>query len=199
MTKTTIQAIIHIAGVDEAGRGPLAGPVYAAAVILPPNIQLPGLTDSKKMSEKLRNKLFDQITQCALAYAIAKADTDEIDTINILQASFLAMQRAVSQLKHTPDEIWVDGNAAPKFSAKTRCFIGGDATVLQISAASVLAKVARDREMLLHDATYPNYGFAQHKGYGTQAHMTALNLHGPCAIHRKTFAPVRALLAQSET
>ncbi|MGE3921183.1 MAG: ribonuclease HII [Gammaproteobacteria bacterium] len=180
-----------IAGVDEAGRGPLAGPVYAAAVILDPANPIEGLTDSKKISDKKRRLLFDEITTKSLSYGVGRAEAFEIDEINILQATFLAMERAVSQLKFKPDQVWIDGNQAPKMNYTIKTIIGGDKTIAAISAASILAKVLRDDEMLLLDERYPDYGFSKHKGYGTKLHLERLAQFGPCEIHRRSFAPVR--------
>ena len=177
-----------ICGVDEAGRGPLAGPVYAAAVILPPHLQIEGLNDSKKLSEKRREELFAQITEQALAYGIALASETEIDEINILQATFLAMQRAVAQLSVCPDMVLVDGNREPSFGGlPVKTIIKGDGLSANIAAASILAKVTRDHYMTEQAEKYPEYGFALHKGYGTRAHYAALLAHGPCPIHRRTF------------
>jgi ribonuclease HII len=179
-----------IIGIDEAGRGPLAGPVVAAAVILPADYELPGLTDSKKLSAKARDHLFEKI--CTIArFAIAEATHQEIDHINILQATLLAMQRAVEKLGVQDAEAWVDGNQAPKLLIPVKTIIQGDATVPAISAASILAKVTRDRIMHAYDAEYPEYGFAKHKAYGTADHMAALKKFGPCPIHRLSFAPCR--------
>lgn len=184
-----------IAGVDEAGRGPLAGPVVAAAVILQPNQSLSGVMDSKKLSDSKREHLFDVITQSVLAYAIGQATVEEIDQLNILQASLLAMRRAVEQLPLTPDEVWVDGNRCPAgLRMPVRAIVGGDASVLAISAASILAKVTRDRHLLELDRLYPHYGFAQHKGYPTAKHRAALAQHGVSAVHRRSYAPVRKFL-----
>jgi ribonuclease HII len=182
------------AGVDEAGRGPLAGPVIAAAVILHPNRPIPGLADSKKLSEKQRERLFIEIRQHALAWSVARATVSEIDTINILQATLLAMQRAVAGLKSSPHLVLVDGNRCPRFACDAKAIIGGDGLEPAISAASIVAKVLRDRLMKMLDRKYPNYGFAQHKGYGTARHLALLTLHGPSRIHRKSFAPVTSLL-----
>lgn len=179
-----------IAGVDEAGRGPLAGPVVAAAVILPPDLVIAGLTDSKKLTEKKREALFDIIQEKALAWAIGQATVEEIDAINILQATFLAMQRAVLGLKIAPDLALIDGNRSPILACETRAIIQGDLTEPSISAASVLAKVTRDREMVILDQIYPQYGFAKHKGYPTADHVAALKIHGPSPIHRISYAPV---------
>lgn len=184
-----------IAGVDEAGRGPLAGPVVAAAVILAPNCSIAGLNDSKKLSHKRRELLYDLIIEQADSYAIASASVAEIDKLNILQASLLAMQRAVNQLKVTPDEILVDGTFAPQVTMPARTIIKGDQKVASISAASILAKVTRDRQMLDYDKQYPGYYFANHKGYGTKAHLDALKQFGPCPIHRRSFSPVKQLEA----
>lgn len=177
-----------ICGVDEAGRGPLAGPVCAAAVILPPDLELEGLNDSKKLSEKRREALYPLICEQALAYGIAFASEQEIDEINILQATFLAMRRAVEQLGQKPDLALVDGNREPDFGGiPVRTIIKGDSRSANIAAASILAKVTRDRFMLEQDAVYPQYGFAVHKGYGTQKHYAALREFGPCPIHRRSF------------
>lgn len=177
-----------ICGVDEAGRGPLAGPVCAAAVILPPDLELEGLNDSKKLSEKRREALYPLICEQALAYGIAFASEQEIDELNILQATFLAMRRAVGQLGQKPDLALVDGNREPDFGdIPVRTIIKGDSRSANIAAASILAKVTRDRFMLEQDAAYPQYGFAVHKGYGTQKHYAALREFGPCPIHRRSF------------
>lgn len=177
-----------ICGVDEAGRGPLAGPVCAAAVILPPDLELEGLNDSKKLSEKRREALYPLICEQALAYGIAFASEQEIDELNILQATFLAMRRAVGQLGLKPDLTLVDGNREPDFGdIPVRTIIKGDSRSANIAAASILAKVTRDRFMLEQDAVYPQYGFAVHKGYGTQKHYAALREFGPCPIHRRSF------------
>lgn len=177
-----------ICGVDEAGRGPLAGPVCAAAVILPPDLELEGLNDSKKLSEKRREALYPLICEQALAYGIAFASEQEIDELNILQATFLAMRRAVGQLGQKPDLALVDGNREPDFGdIPVRTIVKGDSRSANIAAASILAKVTRDRFMLEQDAVYPQYGFAVHKGYGTQKHYAALREFGPCPIHRRSF------------
>ena len=177
-----------ICGVDEAGRGPLAGPVCAAAVILPPDLELEGLNVSKKLSEKRREALYPLICEQALAYGIAFASEQEIDELNILQATFLAMRRAVGQLGRKPDLALVDGNREPDFGdIPVRTIIKGDSRSANIAAASILAKVTRDRFMLEQDAVYPQYGFAVHKGYGTQKHYAALREFGPCPIHRRSF------------
>lgn len=176
-----------VCGVDEAGRGPLAGPVCAAAVILPEDLIIPGLNDSKKLTEKKRAELYDIITTQAVAYGIALVDEKTIDEINILQATYLAMQNAVKQLAVAPDMILVDGNRAPSFLAPGRTVVKGDSLSASIAAASILAKVTRDRLMEALDDKYPMYGFAVHKGYGTKRHYEALRTYGPCEIHRMTF------------
>ena len=176
-----------ICGVDEAGRGPLAGPVCAAAVILPEHLEIPGLNDSKKLSDKRRRELFPIIQESALAYGIGFASPEEIDEINILQATFLAMRRAISQLHVTPDLALIDGNRETDFGVPCRTVIKGDSLSANIAAASVLAKVSRDDLMLTAAEEYPGYGFEIHKGYGTKAHYAALEEKGPCAIHRRTF------------
>ncbi len=177
-----------VCGVDEAGRGPLAGPVCAAAVILPPDLEIKGLNDSKKLTDKRRRALYEIITEQALAYGIAFASEQEIDEINILQATFLAMRRAVEQLKQQPELALVDGNREPDLGAvPVKTIIKGDSLSANIAAASILAKVTRDRFMEEQDALYPQYGFAVHKGYGTQAHYAALREYGACPIHRRTF------------
>lgn len=181
------QGLQCICGVDEAGRGPLAGPVCAAAVILPPNIDIPGLNDSKKLTDKRRRELMPVIKECALAYGIAFADETEIDSINILQATFLAMERAMQQLSIKPQLALVDGNKAKDFDIPVKTVIRGDSLSASIAAASVLAKVTRDDLMLEMAEKYPNYGFDVHKGYGTKAHYEALLKYGPCPIHRMTF------------
>lgn len=177
-----------VCGVDEAGRGPLAGPVCAAAVILPPNLEIEGLNDSKKLTDKRRRALYDVITDQAIAYGVAFASEQEIDEINILQATFLAMRRAVEQLAIKPDLALVDGNREPDFGAiPIKTIIKGDSLSASIAAASILAKVTRDRYMEEQDKIYPQYGFALHKGYGTQAHYAALREFGACPLHRRTF------------
>ena len=176
-----------ICGVDEAGRGPLAGPVCAAAVILPPDIQIEGLNDSKKLTDKKRRALYDVITEQAVSYGIAFADEQEIDEINILQATFLAMRRAFEKLTVAPDIALIDGNRAPGLSCRERTVVHGDALSASVAAASILAKVTRDRLMEEYDAQYPQYGFAVHKGYGTQRHYAALREFGACPIHRQSF------------
>lgn len=181
-----------ICGVDEAGRGPLAGPVVAAAVIFDPaKPRINGLDDSKVLSAKKREELYAKIVDRALAYCIASASIEEIDTINILHASMLAMKRAVEGLSVAPTLVKVDGNRCPVLSIRSEAVIGGDALVKQISAASILAKVARDRMLLQLHETYPMYGFDAHSGYSTPQHLKALREHGPCKHHRRSFAPVR--------
>ena len=176
-----------LCGVDEAGRGPLAGPVCAAAVILPPDAELPGLNDSKKLTDKKRRELYDLITEQALAWSVALVDEKTIDEINILQATFRAMEQAVAGLNVPPDLVLVDGNREPELPVRTQCIVGGDGKSASIAAASVLAKVTRDRLMEELDGQYPQYGFAVHKGYGTRRHYDALNTYGPCPIHRLSF------------
>ena len=176
-----------ICGVDEAGRGPLAGPVCAAAVILPPNAEIPGLNDSKKLSDKKRRELYPVIKEKAIAYGIAFADHSEIDEINILQATYLAMERAISQLSVKPDLALIDGNRAKDFGIPVETVVHGDSLSASIAAASVLAKVTRDDYMLQMAEQYPGYTFEIHKGYGTKAHYAALTQYGPCPIHRMTF------------
>lgn len=176
-----------ICGVDEAGRGPLAGPVCAAAVVLPRDLDIPGLNDSKKLTDKKRRELYDIITAQALAYGVALVDEKIIDEINILQATFLAMERAVAQLSVKPDLALVDGNREPSLPVPVKTVIKGDSLSASIAAASILAKVTRDRLMEELDETYPVYGFAVHKGYGTKRHYKALTEFGPCPVHRMTF------------
>jgi len=176
-----------ICGVDEAGRGPLAGPVCAAAVILPPNIDIPGLNDSKKLSDKKRRELFPIICEKAIAYGIAFATHEEIDEINILQATYLAMERAIGQLEPKADFALIDGNRAKDFGIPLETVVGGDGRSASIAAASVLAKVTRDNYMMEMAEKYPEYGFEIHKGYGTKAHYAALTQFGTCPIHRTTF------------
>ena len=185
---------LWIAGVDEAGRGPWAGPVYAAAVILHPAHPIAGLADSKKLSAKKREALFDVIQRDAKAWAIASASAEEIDAINILQASLLAMRRAVEALAIQPHKILVDGLHCPKVSMPARAIVKGDAKEVAISAASILAKVARDRVMLKLHQQYPHYGFDAHKGYGTAMHIAALDAHGVSPVHRRSYAPIVKLL-----
>ncbi|MEW6444451.1 MAG: ribonuclease HII [Pseudomonadota bacterium] len=183
--------MLRVAGVDEAGRGPLAGAVFAAAVILDSARPIEGLNDSKKLSERRREKLFPLIQEQALAWCIASASAAEIDEMNILQASLLAMQRAVAGLSVEPSEVLVDGNRAPVFACPSRPIVGGDALEPCISAASILAKVARDRTLVELHERYPQYGFDRHKGYPTADHLAALVEHGPCPEHRRSFGPVR--------
>lgn len=186
--------VFIVCGVDEAGRGPLAGPVYAAAVILHDQRPIAGLGDSKKLSEKKRNFLAGEIRLHAAAWAIATATAEEIDEINILQASLLAMKRAVEALSLRPHEVLVDGLYCPDTGIPSRAIVKGDSSVAAISAASILAKTARDDAMLLLHQSYPQYGFDAHKGYPTAAHLAALKLHGVSPEHRKSFRPVRELL-----
>jgi len=183
-----------VAGVDEVGRGPLAGPVVAAAVILHPERPIAGLADSKKLSEKRRESLDLEIRERALCWALGRAEPEEIDRINILQASLLAMQRAVAALSMAPELALVDGNRAPQLPCRIRTIVGGDASEPVISAASIIAKVARDREMVQLDARYPGYGLARHKGYPTKQHIEALRQLGVSEIHRRSFGPVLRLL-----
>lgn len=177
----------YICGVDEAGRGPLAGPVFAAAVILPWDYEIDGVNDSKKLSKKKREKLFDEIIEHALAYSIQSRDNFVIDEINILAATMQTMKNAVEDLSITPDIVYVDGNRIPQLSVPTEYVIHGDAVSASIAAASILAKVSRDRFMYEIDKKYPEYGFAKHKGYGTKLHYEKLREFGPCEIHRMTF------------
>lgn len=181
------QGIRYICGVDEAGRGPLAGPVCAAAVILPHNIDIPGLNDSKKLTDKRRRELMPIIKESALAYGIAFADENEIDEVNILQATFLAMERAIGQLAIKPELALIDGNRQKDFGLPVKTIVHGDSLSASIAAASVLAKVTRDDLMVAMADKYPQYGFEVHKGYGTKAHYAALEAYGPCPIHRMTF------------
>ncbi len=184
-----------VAGVDEAGRGPLAGPVVAAAVILDDENPISGLADSKALTARRREWLFDEIRAKALCCCIAQASAEEIDRINILQATLQAMRRAVEGLRLAPVKVLVDGNRLPPLRVEAQAIVKGDAKVPAISAASILAKVFRDRLLVELDARYPQYGFAVHKGYGTAAHLCALAEHGPCPEHRRSFAPVRHALA----
>jgi ribonuclease HII len=183
-----------IAGVDEAGRGPLAGPVVAAAVILDPRNPIEGLADSKKLSANQRERLFDLICARALCCAVGSASVEEIDAINILQATMLAMRRAVDGLRLTPAKVLIDGNRIPVLNVRAEAIVGGDALVAEISAASIIAKVHRDRWCAQLDAQYPDYGFARHKGYGTAQHLAALRRLGACPEHRRSFAPVTEVL-----
>ena len=187
-----------VCGVDEAGRGPLAGSVYAAAVILPVAHGIKGLADSKKLTAKQRERLHAEICQKALAWSVASASTEEIDQLNILWATMLAMQRAVAGLAMEPHEVLVDGNRVPDLTVPARAIVQGDALVEVISAASILAKVSRDREAVELDTRYPGYGFVRHKGYGTPEHLEALSRLGPTPVHRQSFAPVRQAAAQGK-
>lgn len=188
-------ASITVAGIDEAGRGPLAGPVFAAAVILNPARAIKGLDDSKKLTAQRREELSIVIRERALAWCIASASVQEIDELNILQATMLAMRRACEGLSMLPDKALVDGNCLPHgLNCIAEAVIGGDAAVQAISAASILAKTARDADCLSLHASYPDYGFDQHKGYSTAMHLERLDAHGPCPAHRRSFAPVRRLL-----
>lgn len=188
---------MKIAGVDEAGRGPLVGSVVAAAVILDPNNPIEGLNDSKKLTEKKREKLFIEIQEKALAWAIAEASAAEIDEHNILQASLLAMRRAVEALAIQPEHVLVDGNKVPQgLTMSCDAIIGGDALHAEISAASILAKVTRDRQMVVLDQQYPQFGFAQHKGYPTKMHFAAIAEHGVIDQHRRSYAPIKQALAK---
>lgn len=181
------KGFMAVCGIDEAGRGPLAGPVVAAAVILPEGIELPGVNDSKKITEKKREVLFDFVKEHALAYGIGQASEQEIDEINILQATFLAMRRAVEALDVPADFALVDGDRIQGLGIPAETVIGGDGKVLSIAAASILAKVTRDRYMREMAQTYPEYGFEKHKGYGTKAHYAAIEQYGICPLHRRTF------------
>ena len=193
MLDYTIENQLHdegfelVCGVDEAGRGPLCGPVFAAACILPDGLVLEGLNDSKKLTPKKRDKLFDLICENAIAYCIASASVEEIDELNILEADLLAMRRAIQGLAIKADFALIDGNIARGFEIPARAVIGGDAKSPSIAAASILAKVARDRDCITLDEQYPQYGIAKHKGYGTKQHMDALRTYGPSPIHRKQF------------
>lgn len=187
-----------VAGVDEVGRGPLVGDVVTAAVILDPNNPIQGLADSKKLSEKKRLALFDEIQQKALAVSIGRASPAEIDEINILHATMLAMQRAVEGLSITPEYVFIDGNRCPKLTMPCEAVVKGDARVAEISAASIIAKVTRDQEMDELDQRYPEFGFANHKGYPTKAHFAALEQHGITPYHRKSFKPVQKIMEQQD-
>ena len=201
MTRRT-SIVLHVGplglcGVDEAGRGPLAGPVMAAAVMLDPERPIDGLRDSKKLSAAARERLADTIREKAAAWCVAEASVAEIDRLNILRATMLAMQRAVAGLARAPDDVWVDGNRCPNWVWRSQAVVKGDDTVAAIAAASILAKTVRDQFMrTLHD-DYPAYGFAQHMGYGTAVHLDALKAHGACPQHRRSFAPVKLLLDQA--
>lgn len=194
--------ILHVGppglcGVDEAGRGPLAGPVMAAAVMLDPQRPIEGLRDSKKLSAAARERLADEIRLHAAAWCVAEASVEEIDRLNILQATLLAMQRAVAGLGRVPDDVWVDGNRCPDWPWRSQAVVKGDDKVAAIAAASILAKTVRDHFMCrLHEA-FPAYGFARHMGYGTAAHLAALKAHGACPQHRRSFAPVKLVLDQA--
>ncbi len=188
---------ILVAGVDESGRGPLAGPVVAAAVILPKPSSIEGIRDSKLLPAERREQLATLIRKRAVAFAVAAAEVAEIDALNILRASLLAMSRAVAALEVAPQRVVVDGNRVPEVACEARAVVGADRSVPQVSAASILAKVARDAMMGELDRRYPEYGFARHKGYATQAHREALERYGPCPVHRRSFAPVRAALEAS--
>lgn len=181
------RGIRPIAGIDEAGRGPLAGPVCAAAVILPEGLEIAGLNDSKKLTDKKRRALYDEITQKALSYGISMVDETRIDEINILQATFEAMRAAAAQLTVTPALVLVDGNADPGLPIQVKTIVKGDSLSASIAAASILAKVTRDRYMEQIACVYPQYGFEIHKGYGTKLHYEALRRYGPCALHRRSF------------
>lgn len=186
--------IVYIAGVDEVGRGPLAGPVVAAAVILNPEKPVQGIKDSKKLTEKQREQLAEKIRETAISYAIGRCEVDEIDNINIFQASLLAMQRAVMQLNVKPHEVIVDGKFSPVLPYPTRAIIKGDETEKSIGAASILAKVYRDQEMKQLHVLYPQYGFAQHKGYATEFHLAAIKQYGISPVHRRSFQPISQLI-----
>lgn len=183
-----------IAGVDEVGRGPLAGAVVTAAVILDPNKPILGLNDSKKLSEKKRNLLAEEIKEKALAWSLGRAEVEEIDELNILHATMLAMQRAVLALPIQPTKVLIDGNRCPELPYESQAIVGGDGKVEAIGAASILAKVTRDAEMVAYDADYPEYGFAKHKGYPTKQHLAALESYGVLPIHRQSYAPVKRYL-----
>ena len=187
------KGLSFVSGVDEAGRGPLAGPVVAAAVILPKDIFIDGVNDSKKLTPKKRNLLFEKIKQSAVSYAIGIVDSKTIDEINILQATFLAMKKALEQLSVTPDLLLIDGNhIIPNLKYNQQAIISGDAKSACIACASILAKVTRDNMMLEYAKKYPQYNFEKHKGYGTKAHIEAIEKFGPCPIHRMTFAPLNS-------
>jgi len=188
------QGHVRLAGVDEVGRGPLVGAVVAAAVILDPQRPIEGLTDSKKLTERQRERLAPIIRERALCWALGRAEAIEIDQVNILQASLLAMQRAVAALSIRPDHVQVDGNRCPRLPCSVEAIVKGDLTIPAISAASIIAKVARDREMISLDERHPEYGFARHKGYPTREHLQALRSYGVISEHRRSFSPVRAIL-----
>jgi ribonuclease HII len=187
---------VRIAGIDEAGRGPLAGPVVAAACILPDGILFSQLNDSKQLTPEQRDTLFAEITTCSgLIYGIGIIDVKTIDRVNILQATFLAMRKAVEALSTKPDFLLIDGNQIPHFEIPTESLVQGDGLSISIAAASIIAKVTRDRIMIELDEKYPKYGFRRHKGYATEQHRQAIHEHGPCPIHRKSFDPVRSMLS----
>jgi len=188
---------VGLCGVDEAGRGPLAGPVVAAAVMLDPARRIDGLRDSKKLSAAARERLAGVIRRDALAWCVAEASVEEIDTLNILNATLLAMRRAVEGLTRVPDDVWVDGNRCPVWPWRSQTVVKGDDKVAAIAAASILAKTERDRFMRRLDEIYPAYGFARHMGYGTAVHLEALKAHGACPQHRTSFAPVKLAIAQT--
>ena len=188
----------RICGVDESGRGPLAGPVYAACVILDPARRSEGLADSKTLSEQERDRLTIAIKAYSIAWAIGTASVREIDRLNILQASLLAMKRAVKNLSVTPGRVLIDGNHSPRLSFPVTTIVRGDSLIPEISAASILAKTARDAEMVVLHRRFPHYGFDRHKGYSTEQHITALRTHGACVVHRRSFAPVRELMREPE-
>lgn len=188
---------VGLCGVDEAGRGPLAGPVVAAAVMLDPARRIDGLRDSKKLSAAARERLAGVIRRDALAWCVAEASVEEIDTLNILNATLLAMRRAVEGLTRAPDDVWVDGNRCPVWPWRSQTVVKGDDKVAAIAAASILAKTERDRFMRRLDEIYPAYGFARHMGYGTAVHLEALKAHGACPQHRASFAPVKLAIAQT--
>jgi ribonuclease HII len=188
---------LGLCGVDEAGRGPLAGPVMAAAVMLDPGQPIDGLRDSKKLSAAARERLADEIRLRAVAWCVAEASVAEIDQLNILHATMLAMQRAVAGLGRAPDEVWVDGNRCPNWAWRSQAVVKGDDKVAAIAAASILAKTTRDQFMCRLHADFPAYGFAQHMGYGTAAHLAALQTHGACPQHRHSFGPVKLVLDQT--
>ncbi len=193
-SKLRRQGFEHIAGVDEAGRGPLAGPVVAAAVMLPERCRLSGLGDSKTLTAEARERLFELIWQRAVAVGVGLADARTVDRVNVLEATLLAMRGAIDQLRPRPDMVLVDGRTVPDGVVRGRAIVGGDGSCAAIAAASVVAKVARDRMMRELDERYPGYGFVQHKGYATREHLSRLYALGPCPEHRVTFAPVRALV-----
>ncbi|MBI1284413.1 MAG: ribonuclease HII [Thiobacillus sp.] len=188
---------LGLCGVDEAGRGPLAGPVVAAAVMLDPGKPIEGLRDSKKLSARARERLADEIRMHAVAWCVAEASVEEIDRLNILHATMLAMQRAVAGLGFPPDEVWVDGNRCPEWAWRSQAVVKGDDKVASIAAASILAKTARDHLMCRLHIEFPAYGFDRHMGYGTAAHLAALKAHGACPQHRRSFAPVKLVLDQA--